>query len=116
MMIGGLNTAKGEYMLRFSNEDYSVPRERITRQSGNGRNNIERYGMEKFRCDGSRVGDGREECGMSLPKTCNGEAALASVYSPYQEYRELFDGMSALANGTLFKELYKPFKGGACNG
>ena len=62
------------------------------------------------------MGEGREACGMPLPKSCNGGAALASVYSPYQEYRELFDTMTALCNGTLFKELYKPLKGGACNG
>ena len=102
-------------MLKFSNEDYSVPRERMRYQTGNGCNDTMRSDMGKFRCDGTRNTDMTGTCGVKLPTTC-AIAALASVYSPYQEYTELFDSMTALCNGTLFKELYKPLMGGGCNG
>ena len=36
---------------------------------------------------------------------------LASVYAPLQEWRELYDEERALAQGTLFAELDKPFLG-----
>ena len=39
---------------------------------------------------------------------------LAMVYSPYQSWRLLLSPDDALARGTLFEELYKPFRGG-CN-
>ncbi len=47
---------------------------------------------------------------------------LASVYSPTQVFRDLYDLDTALARGTLFKELDLPFlgqtvgKGGSCRG
>ena len=102
-------------MLKFSNEDYSVPRDRMRYQTGTGRNDTMRSDIGKFRCDGTRNSDITGSCGVKLPESCT-TAALASVYSPYQQYTEVFDSMTALSNGTLFKELYKPFKGGACNG
>ncbi len=36
---------------------------------------------------------------------------LAMVYSPYQDWRDIYCGEKALENGTLFAELDKPFKG-----
>ncbi len=39
---------------------------------------------------------------------------LAMVYSPYQSWRMLLSPDDALAHGTLFEELYKPFHG-ACH-
>ncbi len=47
---------------------------------------------------------------------------LAIVYSPLQEFCELYDLDDALNNGTLFKQLDLPFKGesvvrgGGCRG
>jgi len=47
---------------------------------------------------------------------------LAMVYSPLQEFRELYDLDTALMQGTIFKELDLPFmgvtvtKGGGCRG
>lgn len=40
--------------------------------------------------------------------------SLAMVYIPWQEFEEndLFCDDTALKNGTLFKDLYKPWKGG----
>ena len=38
---------------------------------------------------------------------------LAMVYSPAQEWRELYDNETGLARGTVFKELEFPFLGGA---
>ena len=36
---------------------------------------------------------------------------LAMVYSPYQEWKDIYCGEKALVKGTLFAELDKPFKG-----
>lgn len=47
---------------------------------------------------------------------------LAMVYSPVQEFKEIYDMDSALHQGTVFKELDLPFmgttvsKGGNCRG
>ena len=38
--------------------------------------------------------------------------SLAMVYSPCQDFKDLFDPTEALCHGTLFSELYKPFCGG----
>jgi len=37
------------------------------------------------------------------------ETPIAMVYSPVQLWKELYDPHTALANGTLFKELDLPF-------
>ena len=36
---------------------------------------------------------------------------LAMVYSPVQEWKDIYCSEKALMNGTLFAELDKPFKG-----
>lgn len=47
---------------------------------------------------------------------------LAMVYSPIQQFRDIYDMDTALAQGTVFKELDLPFmgarvsKGGKCCG
>ena len=40
---------------------------------------------------------------------------LAMVYSPYQEWQNIYNGEKALMNGTIFAELDKPFQGYKCN-
>ena len=40
---------------------------------------------------------------------------LASVYSPLQDWREIYDIENALKRGTIFKELDLPFYGDSCN-
>ena len=35
---------------------------------------------------------------------------LAQAYVPYQVYRELFSADEALYKGTIFKELFRPYK------
>ena len=40
------------------------------------------------------------------------EKALAMVYSPYQNWQDLFNEEEALKHGTLFSQLYKPYIGG----
>ncbi|MBE6580911.1 MAG: spore coat associated protein CotJA [Ruminococcaceae bacterium] len=37
--------------------------------------------------------------------------SLAMVYSPCQEFEGLYEGAAALAAGTIFRELEKPFYG-----
>lgn len=41
---------------------------------------------------------------------------LASVYAPLQVFHKLYDKDAALANGTLFSELYLPFMGESIGG
>ena len=40
--------------------------------------------------------------------------SLAMVYSPTQVFRDLYEPCKALARGTLFAELDKPFQGAFC--
>lgn len=43
-------------------------------------------------------------------------ASLAMVYSPYQEWNNLYDLESGFCAGTVFKDLDKPFLGAMRNG
>lgn len=109
---GRRNFAKGDIMLKFSNDDYATPRERI----GTRRNlimDVTHNNDGKYSCDGTRVGGASD---FPIPASCHGRASLASVYAPMQSYTGLFDPVTALCNGTLFEELYKPLKGGSFNG
>lgn len=36
--------------------------------------------------------------------------SLAMVYSPHQDFRDLYEPADALAHGTLYRELFKPFE------
>ncbi len=42
--------------------------------------------------------------------------SLAMVYLPYQKWQDLYNPNDALANGTLFIELDKPFNAGKRGG
>ena len=44
------------------------------------------------------------------------EYPLGSVYSPCQEWRNLYSPTNALSRGTLFSELDLPFEGKNCTG
>lgn len=95
-------------MLKFSNEDYCTPRERAQyMRSGGYRESTEN---NTFGCDGSRNAQGYDRAcgGVAVPKTCGHHASLAMVYPPVQEYTDLFDSVTALCNGTLFRALCKP--------
>ena len=55
--------------------------------------------------DASDVGElNNSLCGIPL--------SLAMAYVPFQEFRDLNEPEQALAAGTLFRELDKPFYGG----
>ena len=89
---------------------------------------------ESCGCNGVRsVPTQRESCGCEQahplplgstrgePPACNEGTgnplmpALAMVYSPEQEWRCLAEPCAtALAEGTLFRELIKPFEGSGC--
>ena len=43
--------------------------------------------------------------------SCLAGKSLAMVYSPCQQFRELYEPAEALSRGTLFRELDKPFYG-----
>ena len=60
------------------------------------------------------VGDMTEngENGQTAPfSSCLNACSLAMVYSPEQEWKDLFPVGKALGKGTLFQELDKPFLG-----
>lgn len=62
-------------------------------------------------CGDSNYGCGEKDGGWGLSSY-----PLASVYSPLQEFRQLYDEEKALERGTLFAELDLPFEGekGGC--
>ena len=64
------------------------------------------------RCDGS--------LGMNSEHSSNGwglyEYPLAMVYSPYQQFRNLYSPEIALERGTVFTELDLPFEASGING
>lgn len=48
------------------------------------------------------------------PCPANGQV-LAMAYVPWQTWKSLYDGDTALQKGTIFQELQKPFQGmGGC--
>ena len=60
------------------------------------------------------VGDMTEngENGQTAPfSSCLNACSLAMVYSPEQEWKDLFPVGKAIVKGTLFQELDKPFLG-----
>ena len=42
---------------------------------------------------------------------CLAGRSLAMVYSPYQQFRELYEPEEGFSRGTIFRELDKPFYG-----
>lgn len=67
----------------------------------------------------------RSECNMMKrrnPKPCGCQHdalegfPIAMAYVPWQKWRDVLDPCRALQHGTIFEELFKPFKGrGGCN-
>ncbi len=43
---------------------------------------------------------------MGIPN----EIKLGQAYIPYQQYKNLFNVNEALYKGTIFKDLYRPYK------
>jgi hypothetical protein len=73
--------------------------------------------QNNFRSNPSRQQEEQEDSQIKeSSKACN-YPSLAMAYFPYQEWRKLYDPCEAITQGTLFKELDKPFladkKGGA---
>lgn len=52
----------------------------------------------------------------NLSATCETNYKLAMVYSPYQEWQNIYSGEKAMEAGTIFAELDKPFLGYKCGG
>lgn len=64
--------------------------------------------------NGCGCGCGYEPDGNMYPTDFN--TTLAMVYSPLQEFQNLYCEEEALIAGTIFKELDKPFYGPKCHG
>ena len=62
--------------------------------------------------EGNTAGCGCTDYNISATAEFNTE--LAMVYSPYQEWQNIYGGEKALETGTLFAELDKPFQGYKC--
>lgn len=60
---------------------------------------------------GSDCSNGNGSCGCNQGTGCADMPALAMVYSPVQEWKNLLDPQEALMKGSLFCDLVKPFMG-----
>lgn len=79
-----------------------------------------------YNCRGGRVYTQAPRANVGMQQSCqNGQSrnadsceypSLAMVYLPYQNWQELYTPCEALTNGTLFKELNKPFTAGRRGG
>ena len=60
-------------------------------------------------------GGGRDKGGL-VESNCLRGMSLAMVYSPCQEFEDLYDHTEGLKRGTIFRALDKPFTGrrGGC--
>ena len=67
-------------------------------------------------CDCERGGEGANDNFQAFD--CLNGMSLAMVYSPCQEFEDLYDHTEGLKRGTIFRALDKPFngKGGRFNG
>jgi len=126
---------KGQYRLNYRNEKCSVCDSHKSEQNYRGgcgynasiekstkiscgctreRNNNTNYCKNNTVASRNRYRRTGGGCG-----TDNGflkeETPLGMVYSPNQQWRELYDPHTALAHGTLFKELDLPFYPTPCN-
>ena len=87
-----------------------TPRDRLS-----GELFFKEYGT-RCNCEGTAQADQMpvsDPCGGG---TCIDSLPLAMVYSPMQQWRDLFDPETALAHGTLFKELVFPWYPTGCKG
>lgn len=89
--------------------DYRTARERVSNE------NLRRmFGYDDKYKSGEDVCDKTEEPAETQRKCCGN--SLAMVYSPYQEWKHLYEIDDGFEKGTIFKELDKPFFGGYRNG
>ena len=52
-----------------------------------------------------------QKSACSYNAECIDRLPLTMAYVPMQTFKDVYEPMTALANGTLFPELNKPFKG-----
>lgn len=67
---------------------------------------LEQEEASGLNCRGETVG-----VPARMQNDCMAGRSLAMVYSPCQEFEGLYEGAAALAAGTIFRELEKPFYG-----
>lgn len=93
-----------------------TPRDRLS-----GELFFREYGNNNAKCSCSRPSNYSQADQMPVSDPCGGGTCidslpLAMVYSPMQQWRELFDPETALNHGTLFKELVFPWYPTGCKG
>lgn len=70
-----------------------------------GCQNVRQYDLNNSGCRGNKSG-----CNLS------GDCPLAMIYSPCQEFENLYEPNEALVRGSLFKDLDFPFRAYCCGG
>ncbi len=61
------------------------------------------------------LSESRRSCGGGMSRSYGlVDFPLAMVYSPIQEWRNVYDEKKGLTRGTIFAELDKPLEGGKC--
>ncbi len=71
------------------------------------------YGCNK--ADGRHISEQSHDCDYNYD-SADFDFNLAMVYSPLQEWRNIYCIEEGFVAGTIFKELDKPFYGPKCNG
>ena len=73
---------------------------------------------ERFEENGRQQVCGCNNTSCDIEEKYNNEFdfSLAMVYSPYQEFQNIYPLEEGFEIGTVFKELNKPFYGSKCNG
>ena len=74
-------------------------------------------GMGRYTAIRERESDAHSHapCGFESAPSHIVAPALAMVYSPAQEFDDLYDYDTGLCRGTVFMALDKPFMGGRCS-
>ena len=69
-------------------------------------------GCGNSRMGGCGCGNSRSDMNDGCHNSCLRGSSLAMVYSPCQQFDNLYDTAEGLCRGTIFRELDKPFWGG----
>lgn len=100
--------------------DYRTPRERITGELLERvmEDETESYGsfVRTGTNNASRSTDGQVRSGKGSYTRGNTYPSLAMVYSPFQEFENLYEPEEALTRGSLFVDLDLPFEAYCCGG
>ncbi len=97
------------------NSNYRTEQYMDLRRRMNEMNNPTQNLCNRGLCGANNTNNNRKPCNPEGNNNGNGwglyEYPLAMVYSPYQNFRNIYKCQDALEKGTLFSELDLPFEG-----